>query len=443
MFVKTSQQLTNAINHILEIYNRLVIWHGFAGVSGEASTLERSDNRDEERIGAYSFIGRMTLDPNVYPFQTGTTASSPPLIPSLTICGYSLSNDGLMVQQEMSTSKPVLMARRATMPETMTPTTSNVGTSYAMSIKKGKKKVMSGELGAVAKEVVSQQDVNKDGESEVGEKDIEMAEDISEPVWGRSKKRARSHSESWPQSRWRSQLWAMQWGMKDVEGHGEGMPTPSNPPTSPKPKYGLAQLATRTTPPPNPEACEPPPRKKTCISQGGQASQSRAAASSSSAPLLSHHSSTHTGHTLAILPDCMQVLEQELADCWWNVTTLTHEMETLRHRPQGWPLPMKISLIFLDHPTIILLWIEAEESIAVELHGLVLMATLSTHNISTNQPIQEGSMMGTPVEEESGSVVVGNQSGVMSAQNDEEDMTEWHCAVGQLQGQHLWNIHGW
>ncbi|KAI6027086.1 hypothetical protein EDC04DRAFT_2605958 [Pisolithus marmoratus] len=443
----TNQQLTPPL---------VGYWHGFTGVGGEVSTLERSNNRDEERIG-------------------------------------------FMVQRETSMSKPVLMARRATMPETMTPTTSNVGTSYAMSIEKG-------ELGATEKEVVSWQDVNEDGESEVGEKDVEMAEDLSEPVWGRSKKQARSHSELWPQSRWRSQSWAMQWGMKSVEGHGEGMPTPSNPPPLPKPKYGQAQLAAQTTPPPDPEACG------TCInckvvctwtekdmglsrwpglSEWSSSfviiSPTTATSRYAVPPIIRPDAPTYTPLPAPPIPpsstysppamptpprlspvdmsnislhrqldniisrqdqllsridnDCMQVLEHELADCWLDVTTLTHEMEMLRttgiafanedlldlFRPSNNNTPMD----------------EAEESIAMELHGLVLTATLSTHDISTNQPIQEGSMMGAPVEEESASVVVETQSGVMSAQNDEEDMTEWHHAVGQLWGQHLWNIHGW
>ncbi|KAI6041035.1 hypothetical protein EDC04DRAFT_2601949 [Pisolithus marmoratus] len=499
MFVKTSQQLTHTVTHILEIYNRLVIGTDSLELAEKRrlwreaiiemrrelesirSIVNRTDNVPHLLIGMDKFIhlkdsigSKHVLFPDWYNCLFPSLDSISNHLWLLTVKQwYDATCAGFMVWQETSMSKPVLVARRATMPETMTPTTSNVRTSYAMSIEKGKKKVVSGELGATEKEVVSQQDVNKDEESEVGEKDVEMAEDLSEPVQGRSKKRARSHCESWPQSRWRSQSQATQQGMKGVEGHGEGMPAPSNPPPSPKPKYGWAQLAAQTTPPPDPEACgtcinrkvvctwtlvlpnppqdaklpphEPPPRKKTQVSQGGQASQSGAVASSSSAPL------PRVSHTSAILQDHMQVLEHELADCQLDIATLTHEMEMLRASVHGAQPAQTTGIASANEDLLDLFRLsnnntpmdEAKELIAAELHGLVLMATLSTHDIGTNQPIQEGSMMGTPVEEESASVVVETQSGVVSAQNDEEDMTEWHHTVGQLQGQHLWNIHGW
>ncbi|KAI6009297.1 hypothetical protein EDC04DRAFT_2610616 [Pisolithus marmoratus] len=456
MFVKTSQQLTDAITCILEIYNRLVIGMDSLELESVRSIANRTDNVPHLLIGVDKFIHlKDDIGSEHVPFPDWYNC----LFPSLDSISdhlwlltverqYDATHAGFMVWQEMSTSKLVLVARRATMPETTTPTTSNVGTSYAMSVKKGKKKVMSGELGAAEKEV--------DGESEVGEKDIEMAEDLSEPVWGRSKKRARSHSKSWPQSRWRSQSQAMQRGMKGVEGHGEGTPAPSNPPPSPKPKYGRAQLATRTTPPPDPEACgmciNCKVEKDTGLSRWPGLSEQSSSFIIVSPTTVNYQINDverqvawYEGHTSAILQDHMQVLEQELANCQLDVTTLTHEMEMLRASVHGAQPAQTTGIASADEDLLNLFGLsnnntpmdEAKESIAMELHGLVLMATPSTHDISTNQPIQEGSMMGTPVEEESALVVAETQSGVMSTQNDEEGAAlveyPWlNCAISWI-----------
>ncbi|KAI6041605.1 hypothetical protein EDC04DRAFT_2892858 [Pisolithus marmoratus] len=169
---------------------------------------------------------------------------------------YDATRIGLMVRQEASTTEPMLVATTTTSPQPATPTTSNVGASHAVTVDKGKRRVTPEQLEAMDKQVASRRDVNNDGESEVGERAVEMDEVISEPVRGRSKKRARSHSESRSRStRRKSRSLATRRSRKDEDSPGEGTPVPSNPPTSPKPKYGRAQLAARTTPPPDPEAC--------------------------------------------------------------------------------------------------------------------------------------------------------------------------------------------
>ncbi|KAI5994948.1 hypothetical protein EDC04DRAFT_2613080 [Pisolithus marmoratus] len=278
----------------------------------------------------------------MYHFQTGITASFPLSSPFLTIGGYSWLNDSLMVQQEMSMSKPVLVARMATMPENIIEPTSNVETSNAMLVGK-----------------------------------VNMTE---VPIMG---------------------------NVTGYEGCGRSWKSSYSQPPSKTPSYpNMAQ----------------PFLKKTCISQGGQASQNGAATSSLSAPLPQVNLIIHLP-----VQDCMQVLEQELADCHWNVTTLTHEMEALRTTALASANEDLLNLFRLSNNSNPV--DEAKESIAAELHRLVLMAMLSTHNIRMNQPIEEGSRMGAPAEVESGLVVVGNQSGVMSTQNDEEDHWIIGCIV--------------
>ncbi|KAI6002550.1 hypothetical protein EDC04DRAFT_2908446 [Pisolithus marmoratus] len=428
---------------------------------------------------------------------------------------YDATCIGLMVQQEASTMEPMLVATTTTSPQPATPTTSNVGASHAVTVDKGKRRAMPEELEAMDKQVASRRDVNNDGESEVGERAVEMDEVISEPSRSLATRRSR----------------------KDEDSPGEGMPAPSNPPTSPKPKYGRAQLAAHTTPPPDPEACgtcinckvvctwtvgnvpcdpcrkrkigctkgtvhrpstartpkpparrqatptwrnpsclrkpptriadddtpAPPPRKKTHVSQDGQTPQSGAAALSSSAPQqrltlvvrplkqatsgypvpparqdqllgriddVERRVAWSEGRTSGMLQDCMQVLEHELADCRWTMAALTHEMETLRANMHGaqpaqttGPPPADEDLLDLLGPaTGNTATDEAENSIAAELHGLVLTATPSGQHIGIHQPVREGSMLG-PVGVEGGSAPVGNESGVIAVGNDVEGET--------------------
>ncbi|KAI6016739.1 hypothetical protein EDC04DRAFT_2608335 [Pisolithus marmoratus] len=222
----------------------------------------------------------------------------------------------------------------------------------------------------------------------------------------------------------------------------QSTPAPLNPPVLPKPKYGQAQLAACTAPPPNPDACRMCINHKVvstwmaCISQGGQASQSRAATSSSSAPpeqltLIICPPAQDQLHgqindvkrqlawcdccTAALLQDHMQVMEEDLANCQWTMATLTHEMEMLRANLHGTqlaqtagPPPTDEDLLNLFRPsTSNTSTGEAEDSIAAELCRLVLTATLSIPNIETNQPVEEGNM-DAPVEVERSSVLGGN-----------------------------------
>ncbi|KAI6036190.1 hypothetical protein BKA83DRAFT_12199 [Pisolithus microcarpus] len=159
------------------------------------------------------------------------------------------------------TADPVLL-RVTTTPEPENPPASNVAPSSPVSVHKGKGKASVGESQAIKKECTTQGDLNDDGESEVVEKHIEMDKETSEPVRGRSKKCARSQSESWPPStRRKSQSRTRRLGTKGGKSKGEGTSVLSDAPTTPKPKYGRAQVAACTTPPADPQAC------RTCINR--------------------------------------------------------------------------------------------------------------------------------------------------------------------------------
>ncbi|KAI6034787.1 hypothetical protein EDC04DRAFT_2604940 [Pisolithus marmoratus] len=146
----------------------------------------------------------------------------------------------------------------------------DMGASNTVSIDKGKGKVVPGEPEAMHREVASRHDVNDDGESEVGEMELEVDKDISEPAWS---------------TRQKSQLQATQAGRKDVEGQDEAH-TPKAPtrcqatPMWHNPSHQQKQPAQLT----NDDMPAPPLQKKVCVSQGGQASQSGTATMSSSAP---------------------------------------------------------------------------------------------------------------------------------------------------------------
>ncbi|KAI5981078.1 hypothetical protein EDD15DRAFT_2369404 [Pisolithus albus] len=217
-----------------------------------------------------------------------------------------------MVRLESPTATPVLV-RVPTPPAPENQPAANVAPSHPKSVDKGKEKALPAESQAIGQQPTSHGDGNEDGESEVVEPDVPMDDQTSEPVHGRSKKspsqswptstrcksqsrpsrsgrkggesevvgldipmddqtsepvcgrsnkHARSPSQSWPTStRCKSQSRARHSGTTGGEDKGEGTSTLPDAQTTPKPKYGRAQVAARTTPPPDPNACS------TCINR--------------------------------------------------------------------------------------------------------------------------------------------------------------------------------
>ncbi|KAI6023516.1 hypothetical protein BKA83DRAFT_4479452 [Pisolithus microcarpus] len=282
-FVKNLKELGAAVNCILSIYEQLVIssgtlesaeklkrWREAVKEMREESIraiANRTDNVPPMLIGVDKFIcwtddistpGIPFPNWNSCLFPTPASIAGHPWL--LTIeSQFDATCAGWMVWLESPTAGPVLVRVPMT-PEPENQPISNVAPSHPVSIDKGKGKALPAESQAIEWEQMTQGDVNKDGESEVVEPDIQMDEEMSEPVCGRSKKRARSQSESWPSStRCKSQSWTKQLSRRDGEPKGEVMSVPSDPPMMPKPKYGWAQVAACTTPPPDPHAC------RTCI----------------------------------------------------------------------------------------------------------------------------------------------------------------------------------
>ncbi|KAI6029003.1 hypothetical protein EDC04DRAFT_2605633 [Pisolithus marmoratus] len=196
--INSSDRLTNAVNCILQIYNMLVIgmdsmesvvkcqqWREADSVR---SIANRTDNVPHLLIGVDMFIHWMdNIGAKGVPFPDWYNCLFPSLNaisghPWLLIVErwYDATHQGLVVQQETSTAKPVLIAR-PTIPD-FTASTSDMGASNAVSVDKGKGKVVPGEPEAMCREVASRCDVNNDGESEVGEMELEVDEDISEPA---------------------------------------------------------------------------------------------------------------------------------------------------------------------------------------------------------------------------------------------------------------------
>ncbi|KAI6094104.1 hypothetical protein EDD16DRAFT_1722199 [Pisolithus croceorrhizus] len=131
--------------------------------------------------------------------------------------------------------------------------------------------------------------------SEVVEEDIEM--DDIEPARGRSQKRGRPTSKSQQPSRTpRSRSRTAQRVRKSVSSEGEGRSRHSDSPVASSSKYGRAQLADRTTPPPNPQSCQ------TCINRKVKA-QDRLHTVTSRLPFnRSYHQSSAQGHPLKLPP---------------------------------------------------------------------------------------------------------------------------------------------
>ncbi|KAI6010618.1 hypothetical protein BKA83DRAFT_17914 [Pisolithus microcarpus] len=124
----------------------------------------------------------------------------------------------------------------------------------------------------------------------------------------------------------------------------------------------------------------------------------------------------------------MQVLEQELADCWLMVGTLTCKMETLRAsicsaqpvQTTGPPTVDEDLLNLFGPSPSDAATHQGANSITAELHGLVLTTTQSSRDIEINQQVRQGSA-DTAVE--SGSIPVGSESVAMSTGNDEQGGT--------------------
>ncbi|KAI5992953.1 hypothetical protein EDD15DRAFT_2367718 [Pisolithus albus] len=225
---------------------------------------------------------------------------------------FDATRAGWMVRLESPTATPVLV-RVPTPPAPENQPAANVAPSHPESVDKGKEKALPAESQAIGQQPTSRGDGNEDGESEVVEPDVPMDDQMSEPVRGRSKKspsqsrptltrrksqsrpsrsgrkggesevvgldvpmddqtsepvrgrsnkRARLPSQLRPTStRRKSQSRARCSGTKGGEDKGEGTSTLPDAQTTPKPKYGRAQVTAHTTPPPDPNACS------TCVNR--------------------------------------------------------------------------------------------------------------------------------------------------------------------------------
>ncbi|KAI6012321.1 hypothetical protein BKA83DRAFT_6180 [Pisolithus microcarpus] len=418
-FVKNSKELDTAINEILGIFYWLVVSSGRLEsaeklqswreavkemrrvLESVRNTVNRTDNVPLLLIGVDRFIHwTENLGAPGVPFPDWHRC----LYPSQDAIAdhpwllnveqrYDATRLGLVVQQESSMSEPVLVQIPTAMLEPTTQPMSNLRPIQAISINKGKGKEIAQESEGIEKEHTSQREGNDNGESEVVEKDIEMEEEMSEPIRGRPKKRARSHSQSWPAlTRQKSQSQPKRLGRKDRESQVEGISSPSNHPTMPKPKYGRAQVAACTTPPHNPEACgtcinhkmvctwtpgtvpcdlckkrkigctkanihrtstahtpKPPAQRQASPSQRKSSrpqKQPPPLTNDDDTPVPPPRKKAHVtqgGQTpqsgaaasTSSAPQRRIILEQELANCRLMVGVLTHEMETLRVSVHG------------------------------------------------------------------------------------------------------------
>ncbi|KAI5983998.1 hypothetical protein EDD15DRAFT_2521873 [Pisolithus albus] len=258
-FVQKLKELDAAVDHILSIFNRSVVTSG---------SLE-SGVRFQRWREAVKEI-RRELD-SVRTIANRTDYVPPTLIgvdkfihwtENLGSPGHPFPDwQRWMVRLESPTANPVLV-RVPTTPEPPNPAPSDVPPSDPVSVHKGKGKGIPTPSEKIEKERTVQREMDDEGESEVVGEDVQMDEDTSDQVRGRSKKRARSTSESRPMStRRKSQSRARQSGTKGGGSKGEGTSALSDAPMTPKPKYSRAQVAARTTPPPDPNACS------TCVNR--------------------------------------------------------------------------------------------------------------------------------------------------------------------------------
>ncbi|KAI6022171.1 hypothetical protein PISMIDRAFT_19512 [Pisolithus microcarpus 441] len=453
-FVKNSRELGAAVNRILSIYEWLVIssgtlesavklkrWREAVKEMREESVraiADRTDNVPPMLIGVDKFIrwtddigtpGAPFPDWNSCLFPTPASIAGHPWL--LTIeSRFDATHAGWMVQLESPTADPVLVRVPMT-PEPENQPVSNVAPSHPVSIDKGKGKALPAESQAIEQERTTQGDVNEDGESEVVEPDVQMDEETSEPVRGRSKKRARSQSESWPSStRRKSQSWTKRSSRRDGEPKGEALIV--RPPREAPQKHAVpptirAEPSTNTPLPVPPI----PPIDPSNISYHHRLDD-----------IIKHQDlifgrvdevdrwvADVAGRILVQYQDRMQALEGELADCWLTVGTLTHEIETLRASMHGAhpaqntaPPPIKADLFDLFGPsTNNAATVEAEESIATQLQGLVFTATPSSQEMATSG--WQDPSLAAPVEVDSSSMQVGSGSGAASTGNEEQGGT--------------------
>ncbi|KAI6165084.1 hypothetical protein EDD17DRAFT_1754911 [Pisolithus thermaeus] len=307
MFVKNSLALQDAVDRILTIFETLIVNSG--GLE-EAEKLEqwrnavrdirqelesvrsianRTDNVPHLLIGVDKYI-RWTENlgmPGI-PFPDWHHALFPPLE---SIAGHPWLltverryDAGLLVQPpapateaEASTSsttpsRPQSTSTMSTVPR-MAPKGS-IGHIPTRSTPSGKGKGVDpseqkGAKVAMAEAVLIPLEDDNGDTSEVVEEDIEM--DDIEPARGRSQKRGRPTSKSRQPSRTpRSRSRTAQRVRKSVSSEGEGRSRHSDSPVASSSKYGRAQLADRTTPPPNPQSCQTCiNRKVVCIRSSG------------------------------------------------------------------------------------------------------------------------------------------------------------------------------
>ncbi|KAI6037341.1 hypothetical protein BKA83DRAFT_4120841 [Pisolithus microcarpus] len=273
-----------------------------------------------------------------------------------------------------------------------------------MSIDKGKGKALPAESQAIEWEWTTQGDVNEDGESEVVEPDIQMDEETSEP--------------------WSSR--------RDGEPKGEGMSVPSDPPMMPKPKYGQAQVAARTTPPPDPHACRTCINCKCKIGCGKGNVQCASTARTPKTPAKCQATPTPSNSPQPRMPippqadgDTIPLSEVEGSSSsapQQQVKTLRASMHGTHPAQNTAPPPIEADLFDLFGPsTNNTATVEDKESITTQLQGLVFMATPSSQEMATSG--RQDPSLAVPVEVDSSSMQVGSGSGVASTGNEEQGGT--------------------
>ncbi|KAI6099250.1 hypothetical protein EDD16DRAFT_1718174 [Pisolithus croceorrhizus] len=307
MFVKNSPALQDAVDCILTIFETLIVNSGgleeaekleqwrnaVRGIRQELESVRsianRTDNVPHLLIGMDKYI-RWTENlgmPGI-PFPDWHHALFPPLE---SIAGHPWLltverryDAGLLVQPpapateaEASMSSTTPSRPRSTSTRSMVPCMApmgSIGHIPTRSTPSGKGKAVDPSEQKVAKVAMAEaaliplEDDNRDT-SEVVEEDIEM--DDVEPACGRSQKQGWPTSKSWQPLRTpRSQSRTAQRGRKSVASEGEGRSRRSDSPVASSSKYGRAQLADRTTPPPNPQSCQTCiNRKVVCIRSSG------------------------------------------------------------------------------------------------------------------------------------------------------------------------------
>ncbi|KAI6126573.1 hypothetical protein F5141DRAFT_1060308 [Pisolithus sp. B1] len=201
MFVKNSLALQDAVNHILIIFERLIVnlgglevvaklqqWRdAVRDIRGELeavrSIANRTDNVLHMLIGMDKYVHWMeNISTPRIPFPNWHQALFPPI--------ESIASHPWLLTVEQCNR---VASRSSTMPHMTTTGLKGHIPTHSTQLAKGKAQATPEELVAISEEkLITQEDDNGD-ESKVIKEDIEMDEAIVEPVHGQSKKTRKVH----------------------------------------------------------------------------------------------------------------------------------------------------------------------------------------------------------------------------------------------------------